>query len=260
MEKFTSGVVQFDIATGDVDANMAAAMEHLNSLADKGADLAVLPEMFSTGFDNAHIRDLALRTPETLAQLAGFAKKRGMALAGSFPLLDGQKVFNTLYVIDRDGEILGEYRKLHLFRLTDEHKFYAPGSRMVHVKTSLGTLGLMICYDVRFPELARSLTLSGAKVLIVPAQWPKARADHWTTLIRARAIENQVYVIAANRTGTDDALVFPGLSSIISPSGLVLACAGEDDGTALAVVDPGDVDAVRKQIPVMSDRRKDIYG
>lgn len=260
MDTFRAGVAQFDIVNGDIEANVAAAMAQLNKLARQGADLAVLPEMFSTGFDNENINSLAAATPETLAGFSRFAAENQMAVAGSFPEADGDEVYNTLYVIDRDGKIKGAYRKLHLFRLTHEHLFFSPGSRMETADTSLGRLGLMICYDLRFPELARNLTFSGATALIVSAQWPSARADHWATLIRARAIENQVYVMASNRTGTDGDLVFPGLSAVIDPYGEAVAEAGDLDGGALAEIDTGKVDMARKQIPVMTDRRNDVYG
>ena len=126
--------------------------------------------------------------------------------------------------------------------------------------TALGRMGLMICYDLRFPELARTLALSGARILIVPAQWPKARAMHWQTLLRARAIENQVFIIGANRTGSDEDLSFPGLSAIIDPWGQVLAEAKDKDGIILAELDMNRVTQAREQIPVMTDRRNDIYG
>jgi omega-amidase len=260
MEKFRAGVAQFDIVNGDIEANVATAMGHLGVLAGQGVDLAVLPEMFSTGFDNGQIKSLAARTPKTLARFADFARDRNMAVAGSFPEADKDDVYNTLYFIDRDGLVKAAYRKLHLFRLTDEHRYYTPGDQIVAVETSLGPMGLMICYDLRFPELARQLAFSGARTLIVSAQWPSARAEHWTTLIRARAIENQVYVIASNRTGNDGDLAFPGLSAVIDPLGTAAADAGSVSGTAAAGIDPGQVDMVRKQIPVMTDRREDIYG
>jgi len=257
---FKAGVIQFHISMGDMAANMEKALSYLETLAGQGACLAVLPEMFPCGFDNGALAEHASQTPAILDGLSAFAQRHNMVVAGSFPELAGEKVHNTLYVLDGDGQVLEGYRKLHLFRLTDEHRYFSPGSRVVTADTVLGRMGLMICYDLRFPELARALTLSGARILIVSAQWPKARAMHWQTLLRARAIESQAFVIGANRTGTDDDLVFPGLSAIIDPWGQALAEAGDKEGIILAEMDMARVAEARKQIPVMTDRRNDIYG
>ena len=257
---FKAGVIQFHVSMGDVDANMETALSYLERLADQGARLAVLPEMFPCGFDNGALAVHAAKTPGILAALSEFARCHNMVVAGSFPELDGECVHNTLYIIDGNGQIREGYRKLHLFRLTDEHRYFSPGSRVVTADTALGRMGLMICYDLRFPELARTLALSGARILIVPAQWPKARAMHWQTLLRARAIENQVFIIGANRTGSDEDLSFPGLSAIIDPWGQVLAKAKDKDGIISAELDMNRVTQAREQIPVMTDRRNDIYG
>ena len=257
---FKIGVVQLDVGLGSINANMEKVMQYLRELSDDGVSLVLLPEMVSCGFDNDALGTHAEKTPEILAELSDFAKQNNMAVAGSFPEGEGDHVYNTLYLIDRDGQVKEGYRKLHLFRLTDEHRYFSAGNRMVTVDTELGRIGLMICYDMRFPELARTLTLSDTSILLVPAQWPRARAVHWQTLLRARAIENQVFVLGANRTGADDDLIFPGLSAIIDPWGQVLAEAGDTEGAIVAEIDMAEIARVRAQIPVMSDRRKDIYG
>lgn len=258
--QFKAGVAQFNVANGVVRGNMDQALRLLKKLADRGCRLAVLPEMFSTGFDNERIGELAGHTPWCLDQLAGAARDNHIMICGSMPVSEQGKVYNALFIVGRDGRVAAEYRKLHLFRLTREHEYYAPGDKIQMVETDLGCLGLMICYDLRFPELSGALQRSGAALLIVSAQWPAARADHWQTLVRARAIETQAFVIAANRTGRDDDLVFPGLSMIVAPSGEVLACADGRPGVRTADIDLDLVEETRKQIPVMTDRRKDVYG
>ena len=257
---FKAGVIQFDIINGDIDRNMAAAMTYLKELASQGADLAVLPELFSCGFDNDNIQDHACRTNDILEQLSEFGRANAMAIVGTFPQFQAGQVFNTQYFIDRDGKIKGAYQKMHLFRPTLEHKIYTAGSRAVVLDTSFGPVGLMICYDLRFPELARRLFLDGARMLIISAQWPSPRKTHWQILARARAVENQAYCICSNRTGIDHELTFPGLSAIIDPIGQVLAEAGSDPGVVLADIDVGQVDRARNLIPIMTDRRKDVYG
>lgn len=260
MTVFKAGVIQFQISKGEVDANMEKVVSCLDTLADQGASLAVLPEMVSCGFDNEALAEHAATTPGILKTLSAFSRQHNMAVAGSFPERAGQDIYNTLYIADRDGKIRAGYRKLHLFRLTDEHRYFSSGSEVVTADTTLGRMGAMICYDLRFPELARTLALSEARILIVPAQWPNARAMHWQSLLQARAIENQVFVIGANRTGADENLTFPGLSAIIDPWGAVLAQAGDRDEIILAEVDMNRVAEARDTIPVLTDRRKDIYG
>jgi len=259
--QFKAGAVQFDVKTGDVPGNLAVALAHLGHLADQGACLGVCPEFFLTGFDNENISRLMPAVETGIQRLAEFARKRSMAVAGSLPeQMDGQ-VFNTLYLIDRDGEIRARYRKLHLFPLTGENLHYTRGDEMVTADTSLGRVGTMICYDLRFPELARRLFLDGARIFVVSAQWPLARVAHWQALIRARAIENQAWFICSDRTGTDpDGLVFPGSSMIVDPNGCVVALGKDQPGTIMADIDMGLVDQVRQTIPVGQDRRGDVYG
>lgn len=257
---FKTGVIQFDIINGDTENNMSAAMGYLRELAGQGANLAVLPELFFCGFDNENIQDHACRTNDILEQLSEFGRANAMAIVGTLPQARADQVFNTQYFIDRDGKIKGAYQKIHLFRPTLEHEFYTAGSSTPVLDTSFGPVGLMTCYDLRFPELARRLFLDGARILIVSAQWPSPRKTHWQILARARAIENQAYCICANRTGTDDDLEFPGLSAIIDPMGQVLAEAGSDPGVVLADIDMAQVDQARSLIPIYTDRRKDVYG
>ena len=259
--QFKAGAVQFDVKTGDVRGNLAVALAHLGHLADQGACLGVCPEFFLTGFDNENMDRLMPAVEDGIQRLAEFARKRAMAVAGSLPEQKAGQIFNTLYLVDRDGEIRARYRKLHLFPLTGEDLNYTRGDEMVTADTSLGRVGTMICYDLRFPELARRLFLDGAQLFVVSAQWPLARVAHWQTLIRARAIENQAWFICSNRTGTDtNGLVFPGSSMIVDPNGSVLAQGNDKPGSILADIDMGLVDQVRQTIPVGQDRRGDIYG
>lgn len=259
--RFNAGAVQFDIINGNVDANLDTAFTLLEGLAGTGTDLAVLPEMFSSGFENECIGLHALRTPEVLERMRNFAVEHSMALAGSLPeAAEDGRVFNTLYFIDRDGQVKGAYRKLHLFRLTMEHESFTPGDKIVAADTSFGKVGLMVCYDLRFPELARRLFLDGVRLFIVSAQWPSSRVMHWQALIRARAIENQSYMICCNRTGADADLEFPGCSTIVGPLGEVLAKAGTDPCGITADVDIAAAEQAAELIPIKSDRRKDIYG
>ena len=260
IKKFKAGVVQFDVQKGQVQANLDTILSCLKSLASEGVSLAILPEMFSSSFDNENLSQHAKKTQGVIEQLCAFAKQKYMAIAGSLPEQENGKIYNTMIFIDTDGMIKAKYKKLHLFRLTGEDRFYTAGDEIKIVDTSLGRVGLMICYDLRFPELARSLSLQGAQMILVPAQWPRPRENHWQTLLKARAIENQLFMIGSNRTGTDDSLAFPGMSMIVDPLGNILSDAGEKQGICVADIDMELVQKTRASIPCMTDRRSDIYG
>ena len=257
---FKAGVVQFDVKNGQVEANLNTAFGYLAKLASDNVCLAVLPEMFSCSFDNENLKEHARLTEKIIERLSLFAKKKQMAIVGTLPEREQDRIYNTMVFIDVDGKVKGRYRKLHLFRLTGEHLYYTAGNKIVTIDSSLGRIGLMICYDLRFPELARSLFLQGVQMIVVSAQWPEPRNEHWKTLIKARSVENQLFMLCSNRTGMDGHLRFSGMSMIVDPMGNVLTDAGSDDGSAFTDIDPGVVKSVRTLIPSMKDRRHDIYG
>ncbi len=259
MKQITGAAIQFNIRLGDVDANLNKATAALKRAADRGAQLAVLPEMWSCGYDYRNLKKLATKTPRVLDVLQEECRKRNLVSVGSLPELQNDTIYNTAYVIDR-GELVDSYRKLHLFSTMREDQFLGAGERAVVAETSLGRLGVAICYDLRFPELFRKLALEGAEIICVPAEWPKPRQEHWKTLLRARAIENQLFIIAANCCGIQDKLDFFGLSQLISPLGTVLEVAAETDTELVAEFDFTEMEKYRAQIKTLVDRRADIYG
>ncbi|MDO3378304.1 carbon-nitrogen family hydrolase [Geoalkalibacter halelectricus] len=254
-----AAAVQFNITLGDIARNRAKAFSALQRLADQGVELAVLPEMWSTGYDYRRLAELALETPRIVEDLQKEAARLGLVVVGSLPESENGKLYNTARVIDR-GEIRGSYRKLHLFSTMGEDRFLAAGDRTLVASTSLGRLGVAICYDLRFPELFRKLALEGAEILCLPAEWPKPRQEHWRTLLRARAIENQQFVVAANCCGIQGKLDFFGMSLLISPWGEVLAEGGAEDCTPTALLDYEQMTSFRSKIRCFEDRRPEIYG
>ncbi len=196
-----AAIIQFDIRGGEVERNLGIAKRRISTLAKQDVRLVLLPEMWSTGFANERLKGLSETTPRVIEDLSGVAKKLRLMIIGSLSEKRKDGVYNTAYVVDRDGSIAGMYRKVHLFSLTGEDRRFEPGRKAVVSKTSLGSIGLMICYDLRFPELCRSLALDGATIVVVMAQWPAERVVHWDVLLRARAIENQLFVLGANRCG-----------------------------------------------------------
>ncbi len=257
--KINASAIQFNIALGDVDSNLRTAIGSLRKVGEKGGHLAVLPEMWSSGYDYTNLSTLAERTPEVLDALRSVSSELGMVTVGSLAEKKDGALYNTAFVVDR-GEIVGSYRKLHLFSTMGEDRYLKSGESTLVVDTSAGRIGVAICYDLRFPELFRKLALEGAQILCLPAEWPKPRQEHWRTLLRARAIENQLFVAAANCCGIQGKLDFFGMSLLISARGEVLSEGGESDCELTAEFDFDDMDAYRSQIRCFIDRRPEIYG
>ena len=254
----TAAAIQFTVTQGDVDANLASVREALPRVAAQGANLAVLPEMWSSGFAYRDLNRLALRTEGIVAELLELSARLKLVIVGSMPEPHGDKVYNTVYVID-NGTLAGLYRKIHLFSLLGEDRAFSGGDSWLLADTSIGKIGVIICYDLRFPELTRRLAVEGAQVICVPAQWPKPRQEHWRTLLRARAIENQLFVVACNTCGTVGKLDFFGMSMIIDPKGELLAEGGEGEGELVAELDLQAMNDWRAQIPCFNDRRPECY-
>lgn len=254
----TAAAIQFNIKQGDVVANLAYVRAALKRVAAQGVQLAVLPEMWSTGFAYKDLNELAQRTEGIVAELLELSRELKLVIVGSMPEPHGDKVFNTAYVAD-NGRLAGTYRKLHLFSLLGEDKAFDSGDAWLLADTSLGKVGVIICYDLRFPELTRRLALEGAQVICVPAQWPKPRQEHWRTLLRARAIENQLFIVSCNACGMIGKLDFFGMSMIINAKGELLAELGEQEGEALATLEMQTMIDWRAQIPCFNDRRPELY-
>jgi len=257
--KLDVAAIQFNITLGEIERNLAKAEAALRRAAARGAQLAVLPEMWSAGFAYKKLAELAAATPRVLESVAALSAELGLTVVGSLPELVDGKVCNTAFVTDR-GVQVGSYRKLHLFSLMNEQEHIAAGERSVVVDTAVGRLGLAVCYDLRFPELFRKLALEGAEIICLPGEWPAPRQLHWRTLLRARAIENQCFVIAANCCGRQGKFDFFGMSLIIAPRGELLAEA-DDFATELVVTcDFRELADYRAQITCFADRRPDVYG
>ena len=257
--KICAAAVQFNITMGDIDQNLQKALSGIRRVREKDARLVVLPEMWSTGYDYKRLGALAGETPRILDILKGLTAEKGMVVVGSLPENTEAGICNTAFVVD-NGELVGSYRKLHLFSTMGEDRFLTAGDRTLVVPTSVGRLGVAICYDLRFPELFRKLALEGAEILCIPSEWPKPRQEHYRILLRARAIENQLFVAAANCCGIQGKLDFFGMSMLLSPRGEILAEGGETETELCALFDFGEMISYRSQILCFDDRRPEIYG
>ncbi|CAM5193209.1 putative amidohydrolase OS=Ureibacillus acetophenoni OX=614649 GN=SAMN05877842_10620 PE=3 SV=1 [Ureibacillus acetophenoni] len=255
------GCIQLNVRFGKVDENYERAEQFIREAASKGAEIVVLPEMWNTGFALEKLPGLAdkegVRTKEFLTSLA---KELGVHIVGGSVAIEREgKFFNTMYTVNKEGELLTEYSKAHLFRLMNEEKFLEAGDQMNRFALGDVEAGAVICYEIRFPEWVRAHALAGAKVLFVSAQWPTPRIDHWKTLLQARAIENQCFIVAVNRISNKPEN-FNGQSMIIEPWGEVLWTGAEDEELAIIDVDLSKVDEIRTRIPVYDDRRPGLYS
>lgn len=261
----TISLVQMDCRLGEPEYNFERAATHVAEAARRGSALVLLPELWSTAYALDRAPELAsslANTPEDggwFGRFAALARDNRVWLAGSLLEARAGHFFNCLALYGPDGCLHAVYRKAHLFRLMAEEQYLAPGEEAVVADTPWGKTGLGICYDLRFPELFRRYALAGARLLLLPAEWPHPRRTHWRTLLRARAIENQCFVAACNRIGTTGSNTFFGASALIDPWGETLIEAGEAEMVLTAAIDLAQVDAVRQRIPIFADRRPELY-
>ncbi len=259
--QITISIGQMDVKLGDPNANLATVQAMTAEAARRGSDLVIFPELWSTGYDLRHADVYATPTDSGIfAQVAALAHEHEIDIVGSCLSLLPQGGFgNTAVFHDAAGSVVGEYSKIHLFSLMDEDQYLTAGEKLTLVETAWGNLGLSICYDLRFPELFRAYALAGAAAVLLPAEWPQPRRMHWRTLLRTRAIENQMYLIACNRVGQTGEATFFGHSAIIDPWGEVVVEGGDQEMLLTATIDLERVAAARAFMPVFADRRPDIY-
>lgn len=261
MTKLRLSLGQMNIALGDPETNFALVREWTAEAARHRSALVVFPELWSTGYDLANWPKYASPLGEGMfAELSALAAEFNIGIAGSILEARNGKCYNTLALFNPDGTQQAVYRKLHLFRLMQEEQWLSPGEEAVTTEAVWGRTGLAICYDLRFTELFRKYALFGSKLVILPAEWPSRRTAHWQTLIRARAIENQMFVVAVNRVGESNGEHFGGKSAVIDPWGETVAEGGDGPQLLHAEIDLALADEVRGRIPVFEDRRSDIYG
>lgn len=248
--------------------NLAKGCEAVVQAASRGAGLLVFPELFMAWEPNtkdpAAIRALAQPLDGTFVRgLAQAARAAGVWVMSGMveePVDPEYRAHNTTVVLNDRGELVAAYRKTHVFDAFgyEESRTIAPGDRLFQpIETPVGQMGLLVCYELRFPEVARHQVQRGADVLVVPSAWVAGpmKELHWRTLVLARAIENTVYVIAAGQVGNQ----FLGRSLIVDPMGVVLAEGSEGEGVIYADVDLSRVRAVRDKVPSLQHRRANLY-
>lgn len=248
--------------SGDVAANLAVIRAQAAHAAAAGARLVVFPELFTSGYDiGRRVHELAEPVDGPLpAALAGVARETGIALLTGWPERAGDVVFNAAALIERDGSVLANHRKLHLFG-GDETALYRPGERFTLAELDGVRLGILICYDVEFPEAVRALALAGAELVAVPTALMPPYDAVARILVPARAAENQVFIAYANRVGRETTLEYIGQSCVCDPDGRDLARAdGNSETLLIADLDLAAVGRSRGAQFYLRDRRPELYG
>ncbi|MFA5527393.1 MAG: carbon-nitrogen hydrolase family protein [Peptostreptococcales bacterium] len=272
--KFKIGLCQ--MAVGENKAlNLAKAENMILEASKKNCDILVLPEMFNCPYKNEafplYAEEFGMETTQKLSQWA--RKHKIYLFGGTIPELsiheeEKKQIYNTCFIFDRKGELLGRYRKMHLFDIEIKDKVtfkesdtLSKGNEIVTIDTEFGKIGVAICYDLRFPELMRALALKGCQVIIVPAAFNTTTGPkHWNLTLRARAVDNQVYMVGASPARDCSSFYQAyGYSSIIDPWGDVISQGDEKEGIITSEIDLDYVEEVRNQLPLLKHRRTDRY-
>lgn len=270
--KYLVGIVQ--TSSQDNFKENLAFMEHsVDEAASRGCRLVSFPETVNFIGDRTAPGGAPPETEDgpTARLLSSLALKHGLYIHGGSWAEKNEgdtRSFNTTLMFGPDGAILAKYRKLHTFDITlpdgtqaRESDRIRGGDAIVTAKTALGTFGFTICYDLRFPELFRLLTLDGADVIFTPAHFTlQTGKDHWEALLRARAIENSCYIVAAGQTGRTPRMLAYGNSMVVDPWGTVIARAGEKPGLSVAEIDLDYLGEVRQRMQTIENRRRDVYS
>lgn len=254
-------LIQCNLKLGDVPFNFEMIEKKIRQAASKEPDIIVLPEMWNTSFFPKDVKSLAdqdsTRTKKFLSSLAKEYKVN--IVGGSVARTEQNKLYNTSYIYNRKGEELAHYDKVHTFSPSGEHNYFESGNHMTTFELDTVKCGVIICYDLRFVEWVRMYALQGVQILFVPAAWPDKRILHWDILNRARAIENQMFVVNVNSVGHTEEMHFGGHSSIIDPWGEYIISPDDSDDIKIGEINLNAIQEIRTNINVFQDRREKLY-
>jgi len=246
---------------GQVERNLDLMKQSAAEAAHAGAELLIFPEMYLSGYNiGPDLQKLAEEPGGPASRTAAtIARESRVAILYGYPEKSPDGVFNSALLIDNKGEVQANSRKTHLYG-ADEKQQFLPGDELVNTELNGINIGLLVCYDVEFPEAVRTLTLAGADLIAVPTALMKPFCRIIDIVIAARAYENQVYVAYANRCGSEGAMAYCGRSTVAGPDGLIAAQAGTGVEMLFAEIDPSAIVEERKDNPVLADRRPELYG
>jgi predicted amidohydrolase len=241
------------------DASLKKADEAVQEAVRSGADLIIFPEQFPTGWDPASSLFAEGEDGPIARRWCRIGEEHGAWIVGSHREVSGAGLKNTALLIGPDGSIHARYAKVHLFSPGGEDCRYLPGDDLVVTSCAGLSIGLAICYDLRFPELFRRYADAGVDCMIIPAAWPCSRLNHFDLFIRARAVENQFFVAGVNTTGVTSVDQYCGGSLLVDPTGDILCRGGEGEALIPAPIDRDLVQRTRRLFPVQKDTRRDLY-
>ncbi len=256
-------VLQHEVTIGNIEANLTFLEQKLEQLSQENGlpDVMLLPELWTTGFYPTPLTDYADENGSAIREyLSRMAKQYHVNLAGGTVITKtSEGIRNTCHCFDREGSLKAVYSKTHLFSPMGEDDHFVPGKEPAVFELDGIRCAVAVCYDLRFPEWIRKLALQDISILLLPAAWPMRRLAHWQCLLRARAIENQIFVAAANCAGRQPTMKCAGHSAIIDPWGEILAEADETPTLLQADIDLSVQKEIRQKINVFADRRPDLY-
>ena len=254
----------------DKKENLKVMEKYLKKAGEAGADIAILPEMFNCPYSNKYFKDYAEKAGgESYTAMSRAASENNVYLVGgSIPEIDGANVYNTSFVFDRKGNEIARHRKVHLFDIDIvggqrffESETFTAGSDITVFDTEFGKMGLVICFDARFPEICRLTALKGAKVLFVPGAFNMTTGPlHWEIMFRLRAVDNQFFTVGASPArNVDGVYVSYGNSIAVDPWGRIIYRADAEEAMGIIDLDLNEVEKVREQLPLLKAMRNDLY-
>lgn len=266
IREVTLGLIQMDCRLKDLDFNKAIAFRLIEDAAAKGAQIICLPELFTSGLNPDAIgwewyhssKDDHKKVLQELSQMARKLKTCIIA-----PMVEEREIpgvfYNSAIFINEDGEILGSYAKIHLWGV--ERNYFRPGDSLCLFDTRLGKIGILICYDILFPEIVRQSTLAGAELIFLPSAWREVEASVWDIILPARALENTVYLAGVNRVGIEEGISLFGGSCLIDPRGRILGqCKRNETDLLIKTINLDDLSRFRHDLPHLRDRQSDLYS
>jgi omega-amidase len=255
-------LAQMAITPGQPGKNIETATAWATQAAAGGAHLLVLPELWPTGYDLAQaVRSAAALDAGPFAVMANLARAHRLHVVGTaLEANPGSAPFNTAALFGPGGDLLGAYRKVHLFPPLGETEHMSAGANLPVFDLPWGRTALAICYDLRFPEMWQRYTEAGAQLIVIPAEWPVRRIEHWRLLLRARAVENQLFVLGCNRAGSAADGDYGGCSAAVDPWGQVLMEGSAEPGLFLTTLHLEEVPRCRRLFPFLDDRQPEVYG
>ncbi|MGN1318890.1 MAG: nitrilase-related carbon-nitrogen hydrolase [Lachnospirales bacterium] len=246
---------QLNIVWENKKANVEKVDKFCNLAKNKNSHIIFFPEMSLTGFSLEVNR--TKENGESINIIKNIAKKYNIAIGFGWVKDCGLKGENVYTIINQNGEVISEYTKIHPFSFSGEDKYFNKGDKLSVFNFMGFNIGSLICYDLRFPEIFQALS-KNCHLIVVPACWPEKRSDHFKTLLKARAIENQCYILGVNCVGDVGGLYYSGDSMIINPEGKIIDCLSNKEGLILADID-NDVDVFRNLFPTKKDRQPNLY-